>query len=118
MTDWTTDGNSFSEPIANFVMTSLKRFNLNDIINAAVQCRGSTWLASDFHLQVFSPHLTERNVFCTQLNGKNFRASQLFIVLWGQAVEMFHLWKTMTRSLPSLFVGASCRNVSPVEAKF
>ena len=102
MTDWTTDENFFSVPIANIVMTSLKRFNFNDIINAAVQCRGCTWLASDFHLLVFSPHLMERNVFCTHLNGKNFRASQLFIVLWGQAVEMYHLWKAMTRSLPSL----------------
>ena len=55
-------------------------------------------------------------MFCTQLNGKNFRVSQRFIVLWGQAEEMFHLWKTMTRSLPSLFVVANCRNVSPVES--
>ena len=53
-----------------------------------------------------------RNVSPVESNDSVFA----YLYLWGQAVEMFHLWKAMTRSLPSLFLGASCRIVSPVES--
>ena len=42
-----------------------------------------------------------RNVSPVESNDSVFA----YLYLWGQAVEMFHLWKAMTRSFPISICG-------------